>query len=144
MTVSGEQIEQLRNALVDAFPDSPSLEAMVRFVLGENLNAISEEKNLNDRVFKLICRCKTRGCLEKFVRGAKAQNPGNEDLGRVYDAWPFAPAKALEGAPCEGRYRTRVQGARNISRARVDDTRTMRSPPARLPRRPTLRPHGSA
>jgi len=96
MTVTGEQLQGLRDALVSAYPDSRSLAAMALFELGENLNVITEAGNLNDRAFELIRWCQAAGRLDELVRAARAQNPGNEALAAVFDAWPFAPAQGLE------------------------------------------------
>jgi GUN4-like/Effector-associated domain 1/CHAT domain len=80
MTLSGKQLENLENALIDACPNTASLERMLAFELDKNLGAIAGEGSLQEIVFKLIQAANAQGWVEDLVRGACNSNPGNIKL----------------------------------------------------------------
>ncbi len=80
MNLSGQQYRKLQEALIDAFPDKRSLEQMLLFELGKNLNAITGGDNLQAIVFQLIQTAKAQGWIEDLDRAAREANPGNQNL----------------------------------------------------------------
>jgi Effector-associated domain 1/CHAT domain len=80
MSLSGQQRKELQSALIDAFPDTASLEQMLAFELDKNLRAIAREGSLQDIVFKLIQTANSQGWIEDLVRAARNENPGNQQL----------------------------------------------------------------
>jgi hypothetical protein len=77
------QLEQLHAALLDAFRSHDSLERMVGFKLGENLEEIAGKGPLAVVVYRLVEWADSEGRLGDLLRGARAQNPGNEHLHRL-------------------------------------------------------------
>lgn len=77
---SGEEIEELQEALLSAFPTEDKLRRMVRTKLDENLAAIAGGEDLSDKVFNLISWGEARGRLGELTLGARQANPGNNRL----------------------------------------------------------------
>src|SRR4030095_3949610 len=73
-------LQQLREALLSAFPTRQLLEMMVLDQLNENLLAIVEEGSLEHMVFELIRWSISRGRLEELVNAALKQNSQNPQL----------------------------------------------------------------
>jgi Effector-associated domain 1/CHAT domain len=80
MGLSSQQRRELHNALIDAFPDTTSLERMLSFELDKSLRVIAGEGSLQDIVFKLIQAANAQGWVEDLVRAAYNSNPGNSRL----------------------------------------------------------------
>ncbi|MHC5861634.1 effector-associated domain EAD1-containing protein, partial [Nostoc sp.] len=80
VSLSSQQRKELQLALIDAFPNTASLEQMLSFELDKNLRAIAGEGGLQDIVFKLIQTSIAQGWVEDLVRGACDYNPGNQQL----------------------------------------------------------------
>ncbi|KST64957.1 VMAP-C domain-containing protein [Mastigocoleus testarum] len=79
--LSGQEIGRLRDAIISAFPDKPSLEMMVAIELDENLDEIAGGNNFKAIVFNLIKKwAEPKGKLKNLVEGACKENPGNHDL----------------------------------------------------------------
>ncbi len=74
---SRQQLKQLQNALINAFPSKSSLERLLYFELEKNLNEITRESDLQEIVFKLIQTAESQGWLEDLVYAARKENPGN-------------------------------------------------------------------
>ena len=83
MPLPASQFKVLHSALLSAFPDYGDLAQMVRFELGENLDAIVGEGALNDVVFKLITWVDAKGRIADLVIGARKENPDNPELAQV-------------------------------------------------------------
>jgi hypothetical protein len=81
MRLNPEQSKYLRYALIDAFPETISLERMLQ---DENLEDLREivgaEGALQDIVFKLIKTADAQGWSFKLVCAAMKTVPGNEPL----------------------------------------------------------------
>ncbi len=73
--LTNEEVNNLRGALLDAFPDQKKLAEMVYFRLGENLSVITEGGDLGDIVFALLIWAKSEGKMEELIKGALAQKP---------------------------------------------------------------------
>jgi formylglycine-generating enzyme required for sulfatase activity len=80
MSLSGQQRKRLREALIDAFPTSASLEQMLSYQLNKSLEEIAGEGSLQDIVFKLIQVAESQGWINDLVRAAREANPGNQNL----------------------------------------------------------------
>src|SRR5690349_16846799 len=80
MELTGEEIEQLIEALLSAFPTLISLEMMTRTKLDERLAHIAGGSNLKEIVFNLIQWAESYGRMEDLVAYAIAANPGNYKL----------------------------------------------------------------
>ncbi|BAZ22894.1 hypothetical protein NIES4073_37820 [Kalymmatonema gypsitolerans NIES-4073] len=83
MGLSGPQRRELQEALIDAFPDTASLERMLAYELDKNLRAIAGEGSLQDIVFKLIQTANAQGWVEDLVRAAQKENPRNSKLNPI-------------------------------------------------------------
>ncbi|WP_209271513.1 effector-associated domain EAD1-containing protein [Nostoc sp. ATCC 53789] len=79
-SLSGQQRKELQLALIDAFPNTASLEQMLAFELDINLRAIADEGSLQDIVFKLIQTTIAQGWVKDLVYAACNSNPGNQQL----------------------------------------------------------------
>ncbi len=82
MALSGKQIQELQNALIDAYPTKTSLEQMLLFELEKQLNTIADGDNLKDINFKLIQTAISEGWVEYLICAAYNHNSGNEKLQR--------------------------------------------------------------
>ncbi|GAB1539352.1 hypothetical protein NUACC21_20180 [Scytonema sp. NUACC21] len=75
-----QQRKKLHSALSSAFPKPSSLEQLLYYELGKNLNEITQESNLNTIIFKLIQTAESQGWLSHLVHAAYESNPGNSEL----------------------------------------------------------------
>src|SRR5690242_14601714 len=82
MKLSGEQVQQLHEALRQVFPRRASLRQFVRMALDQNLEDIAAEGNLSDDTFNLIEWVEAHGRLEEFVQKAYQAKPRNLALRR--------------------------------------------------------------
>jgi hypothetical protein len=80
MNLDSEQRKKLRDALISAFPEWSSLEQMLYFELGRNLNEITKDSNSPEVAFRLIQTAESQGWLEDLICAARKQNPGNQQL----------------------------------------------------------------
>ena len=83
MGLYGQLYKELRDALIDAFPDKASLEQMLWFELDKNLNEIVGKDNLKVVVFKLIKKAQAENWVEDLIDAARKSNPGNLRLKNV-------------------------------------------------------------
>jgi nucleoside phosphorylase len=80
VNLTGEQRQQLREALMDAFSKSENLELMLRERLEVELNSISSGGNYQYTVFEVIRWFQAQGRLGELLEAAKKANPGNSKL----------------------------------------------------------------
>jgi hypothetical protein len=102
--------DNLRGALLSAFPSKNDLEQLVYFKLdGKNLDHIVETsgQNLSGIVFKLIQWSESKGCLGKLIQGAYEQNPENPELKKIKDAY-FSISSYGVSVPTAYSYRRKV------------------------------------
>ncbi|MCB9122873.1 MAG: SUMF1/EgtB/PvdO family nonheme iron enzyme [Caldilineaceae bacterium] len=96
--LTGRQIEQAQNALLEAFPSRDALRMLARIELDENLDAIAGGDNLRVIAFNLVSWAEQTGVFARLVDGAVRQNDGNttlRELQRALRAWTGgAPAGA--------------------------------------------------
>ncbi|MCC5622338.1 effector-associated domain EAD1-containing protein [Nostoc sp. CHAB 5715] len=97
MGLSSQQRKQLQSALIDAFPNTASLEQMLSFGLDRNLRTIAGEGSLQDIVFKLIQTAEAEGWVEDLVDAACNSNPRNPRLRAI--AEELLPNHAPETTP---------------------------------------------
>ncbi|MUG95070.1 hypothetical protein F7734_22975 [Scytonema sp. UIC 10036] len=83
MKLSGQQLRELQNALIDAFPNKYQLEQMLFYELDKSLDIIAGGSQLQEIIFQLIKTAKAQGWLEDLVRAACKENPGNLKLQAV-------------------------------------------------------------
>ena len=81
MKLSGDEYKKFCEALHDAFPSYKSLEMMVKFQLDLDLEKITPARGtLSEVTFELIKWAQACGELERLIKGACNQNPGNQKL----------------------------------------------------------------
>ena len=93
--LTGRQIEQLQDALLDAFASHNALRMLARIELEQNLDAIAGGENLRVLVFNLISWAEQTGTVAQLIDGACRQNAGNarlRDVQRAVQGWGIAAA----------------------------------------------------
>ncbi|MBW4599845.1 MAG: GUN4 domain-containing protein [Calothrix sp. FI2-JRJ7] len=110
MQLSGWQLKELQNALIDAFPDIASLERMLLFELDKSLRVIAGEGSLEKIVFELIKTANSQGWVKDLIRAACNENPGNLKLKAI------AQELLLQPAPSDD-----LSSARNVDYTRLRD-----------------------
>lgn len=80
MRLSNQQRKNLKDALIDAFPTSASLEQMLSYQLNKRLKEIAGGGSLQDVVFELIQVAESQGWIKDLVCAAREANPGNQNL----------------------------------------------------------------
>jgi hypothetical protein len=81
--LSGEDLQDLHGALLEAFPTLDSLAQLLTFHLGANLQTIAGGSNLSDATFKVLTWSEATGRTRALIAGAREENPGNERLATV-------------------------------------------------------------
>jgi formylglycine-generating enzyme required for sulfatase activity len=102
--LTGRQIEQLQDALLDAFASHNALRMLARIELEQNLDAIAGGENLRVLVFNLISWAEQTGTVAQLIDGACRQNAGNarlRDVQRAVQGWGIAadPTTASHAKP---------------------------------------------
>jgi formylglycine-generating enzyme required for sulfatase activity len=87
MKLTGHQIQQIRDALLDAYPTADSLRMMLRIELNENLEAIAGGENQRVVVFNLVTWAEQNGRVDALLTGAYNQTPGNPALQHLITEW---------------------------------------------------------
>lgn len=80
MDLTNVQEKKLAQALKSAFPTRDALEMMTYYELGESLDSISKNGNLDNTILELIRWSKTRIGIKELVNKAREQNRYNPDL----------------------------------------------------------------
>lgn len=80
MHLTGDQMRQLQEALESAFPDYSDLERLATYGLDLNLEEIAASRKLSTAVFDLLKSIKAGNRLEKLIKEALKENPGNNKL----------------------------------------------------------------
>jgi endonuclease G len=78
--LTGEQFEQLGQALISAYPTEAKLKRMIRITFSKTLQEVAEGNNHTERVDQLIEWAESEGQLSKLIAEAQRQNPGNPKL----------------------------------------------------------------
>lgn len=98
MTLTGEQVEELRDAITAAF-DEDALVQMVRFKLGKTLFDLVGRGPLNTVAFDLITLAEQEGWTRSLVTSVVLVRPNNERVVRFCQAhapWAFNPPESDE------------------------------------------------
>lgn len=91
LKLTGAQVKQLADALMEAFPGEAALRRMVRYGLNENLAAIVGGGPLNDMVFDLITLwAEPQGRTDELIVAARDSNPRNPALRVVAEGFKLA------------------------------------------------------
>ena len=96
--LKGEQLKQITQALLAAFPDEDALAMMVKFELDKNLNELASGGNITVLTFKFVEWAVGTGNIENVVAGALRQNPGATAL---QDVAASLPGWLGKGAPLD-------------------------------------------
>ncbi|MFN8463898.1 MAG: SUMF1/EgtB/PvdO family nonheme iron enzyme [Caldilineaceae bacterium] len=91
MKLSGQQVKQIQDALLDAYATRDSLRIMVRTGLDQSLDAIADGQNLQVVIFNLVSWAEQYGRVRDLLSAAQSQNPGNESLQQLVKAPEFTP-----------------------------------------------------
>jgi hypothetical protein len=83
---------QLYNALLAAFPTPGGLALVLKLHLDTTLAEITSANGLNNQTLDVITWVCAQGQLERFIRGALTENPGNPALQRFARAVGILPA----------------------------------------------------
>jgi Effector-associated domain 1 len=83
MSLSGLQRKQLKDAIIDAFPNNAKLEQMFFYELDKNLNTIAGEGCLEDIVFKIIQTAEVQGWMKDLINAAQNSNKNNLKLKNI-------------------------------------------------------------
>ena len=96
MKLTGRQIQQIRDALLDAYPTADSLRMMVRIELEQDLAAIAGGENQRVLVFNLVSWAERNGCVQELIAGAYEEMPGNRELRRLARWWRLYVSQGAE------------------------------------------------
>ena len=86
MQLTGDQYEQLEQALLRAYDTEDELKPMVRIVFNRPLQAVAEGKDHTARIYKLIEWAESEGKIIDLIRGAHRRKPGSDLLREFCDA----------------------------------------------------------
>lgn len=75
--ITGQQIGQIVDALLSAFPTRADLAMLVTIELDAQLDVITTAPNLRADLFALVQWALARNRLNELIAGARRQNPGN-------------------------------------------------------------------
>src|SRR5579885_2232192 len=84
MDLSNDQLRQLREALLDAFPTQIKVAEMVRFGLNKKLDYIVHEGNLQEHISRLIIEAESEKWIDNLIFTSYEWNPENQRLRRFY------------------------------------------------------------
>ena len=91
MKLTGQQYQQLTEAILDAFPTLARLAEMVQFRLEKNLYALALGDDLKEIVVKLIRTAEAEGWTNYLIVAARKSNPGNPALLACSQQFGLAP-----------------------------------------------------
>jgi hypothetical protein len=83
MALTGNQIGQMREALLAGFPSKGSLEMMVRIHLDQSLDVIVEADNQTERIYNLVTWAERSGQVGGLIAGAFAEHPMSSQIARL-------------------------------------------------------------
>jgi Effector-associated domain 1/Caspase domain len=83
ISLTPKQMQDLHQALLEAFPDESDLEMLVQFHLQTRLNRISMAKKYDKVVFDVIQFVNSRGKIRDLIEGAIADNPDSPFLSNL-------------------------------------------------------------
>lgn len=89
--LSGHDLQEIVDALLDAFRDRHVLTQMVRIQLDENLEELTCNGNLQQTTFELAEWANAQGRLLQLIEGAAAMNPQNINIRKLIEK--YAPTQ---------------------------------------------------
>ncbi len=98
MKLTGQRVQQICDALSDAYPTRDALRMLVRLELDENLEEIAGGENQSVVVFNLVTWAERSGRIDELITHARRRMPGNEALQHLAADWRV---QAAGGAPAE-------------------------------------------
>ncbi len=96
--LTGKQVQEISDAILNAYGSVAALRMMVRIELDEILDEIAGGESLRIVTFNLITWAERSGRVEDLVRGAARYNPGNQALRQLVREWS-QPNQSGESAP---------------------------------------------
>jgi hypothetical protein len=96
LELNGSHRKQLRDALVDAFPNWKELARRIQYGLGLDPKVITGDVKLDNAVFDLIERCRAEGRLEALITFAIDAAPGDERLRELAAELGILPIGGIE------------------------------------------------
>ena len=86
--LKGHDIEEIRDAIVAAYPTKDSVKELVHLRFSRNLETIVPgDKQLNYLILDLLNTARAEGWFTEFLKEAQAFNPGNTQLAKAYEAF---------------------------------------------------------
>lgn len=115
MQLTGQQIQHIRSALLDAYPTRESLTMMLREQMDEHLEVIAGGENLRVIVFNLVSWAERTGQVDELIRSAADETPGNPALRELVQWWRDLYPLGIESPLSESANQdTVVQGPESI------------------------------
>lgn len=96
--LSGRQVQEISDAILNAYGSVAALRMMVRIELDEILDEIAGGESLRVVTFNLITWAERSGRVEDLIRGAAHYNPGNQALRQLVREWG-QPSRHSDSAP---------------------------------------------
>lgn len=90
--LSGQQVQGIQKALLDAFPTVAALDQMLLVYLDRHRQQIALGDDLEEIVFKVIGRAETESWTAELLAGARTANPPNDALLTFAQPFGLAPA----------------------------------------------------
>lgn len=106
MKLTGLRVQQICDALSDAYPTRDALRMLLRLELDENLEEVAGGENQSVAVFNLVTWAERSGRIDELIAAARRRMPGNEALQQLGAAWGTQAAVGAAGrltSPLAGR-----------------------------------------
>ena len=87
MQLTGQQVQQIRDALLAAYSSKASLKMLVRVRMDENLEEVADGEDLRVLVFNLVSWSERTGRVDELIQGAYHETPRNEALQQLIQWW---------------------------------------------------------
>jgi DNA polymerase III psi subunit len=84
MDLSNDQLKQLREVLLDAFPTQIKVAEMVRFGLNKKLDYIVQDGSLQEIISRIIIEAESQKWINDLIFASYEWNPENQRLKRFY------------------------------------------------------------
>jgi formylglycine-generating enzyme required for sulfatase activity len=101
MHLTGKQVQQIQDALLDGYPSKDELRMLVRVKLDQNLDAIVGGDNLRVIIFNLVSWAERIDRVDDLIQVASDYNPDNKALQQLAQEWRAALASqaAVQSPP---------------------------------------------
>ena len=98
---SAEDLRQIQDALLDAFPREDQFEQMLRLGMNETLGHLAPPGALPYRVLQVMQWARAQGRLEELMIAARGANPGNPLLKQIWPLPELDAARSGSAAPAQ-------------------------------------------